>query len=120
MQHQGDGSAGIFVIVDADRSTDLFCGVLHLPETIRAAAVKIDTGVPHPDDSLVVNLHRLYMDTLILGAVHGPVQQVPKDKSEQILIGTHFYVSIYLVDDYCFATYGARKKTRHQFVYKTM
>jgi hypothetical protein len=94
--------------------------MLHLPETVRAAAVKIDTGIPDPDHGVLSHLYRFHMNALVLGAVYGPVQEVPEDERQQVLIRTDFNISIYLIDNYSLTTYCTRKKTRHQFVYKTM
>jgi hypothetical protein len=121
MQREGDRSTRIpIVIVDADGTADLLGSVLYLADTVGAAAVKIDTGIPDPDHDLVIHHYGLDVNAFVPGAVYSPVKEVPKDKSQQILVGTNFDITIYLIDNYSLMTHGAGKKTRHQFVYKPM
>lgn len=121
IEREGNRGARIsIVIVDADGTADLLGGVLYLADAIGAAAVKIDTGIPDPDHNLVIHHYRLDVNAFVLGAVYCPVQEVPKDKSQQILVRTNFDITIYLIDNYSLMTNGTGKKTRHQFVYKPM
>jgi hypothetical protein len=73
--------------------------MLYLPETIRAAAVKIDPGIPDPDHDAVIQPHRFHMDAFILSAVHSLVKEIPKHESKEIFVGADFDVSIYLIDN---------------------
>lgn len=87
MQGKGDGGAHISIaIVDADGAADLFGSVLYLADTIGAAAVKIDTCVPDPDHDLVIDHYGLDVNAFVAGAVYRSVQEVPKDKSQQVLV----------------------------------
>jgi hypothetical protein len=121
VKSEGDRSARIsIVVIDADGAADLLGSVLYLADTVGAAAVKIDTGVPDADHDLVIHHQGLDVNAFIPGTVYCPVQEVPKDKSQQVLVRTNFDVTIYLIDNYRLMTYGTRKKTRHQFIYKPM
>ena len=121
MQGESNDSAGISaVIVDADGAADLFGCVLHLPEAVGAAAIEIDAGIPYPDHDILIRFYRLDVDALILGAVYGPVQEVPKNESQEVLVRTNLDISIYLIDYYCFAANGTWKKAHHQLIHKMM
>jgi hypothetical protein len=87
MKGEGDRGARIsIVIIDADGATDLFGSVLYLPDTVGAATVKIDTGIPDADHDLILHHYRLDVNAFVPGAVHCPVQEVPKDECQQVLV----------------------------------
>ena len=121
VEREGDCSTGIsIIIVDADGAADLLGSVLYLADTVGAATVKIDTGIPDPDHDLVIHHYRLDVNAFVPGAVYCSVQEVPKDKSQEIFVRTNFDITIYLIDNYGLLTHRTGKKTRHQFVYKPM
>ena len=107
------GAAGLFGIIDADRSTQLFGGVLDLPEIIKECAVEIDTGVADANHGAVAISGRFDMDTFVLGAVDGAVEEVPEDESQEIFVGAQFEVPVYLVDDDRLSADGAGEKASH-------
>jgi len=103
---------GIFGVIDADRATELFSGILYLPEIVGERTIEIYPGIPDADHGALADPDRLYVDAFVLRTIDSPVQQVPQHKGQQVLIGPHFEVAIYLINNYCFAAYGAREKAR--------
>ena len=97
VQSEGDGCAHV-PGVDADGTTEFFGRILHLAETIGGTAVKVDTGIPHSDHGAITQSQGFHMDALVLGAIHGLVQQVPQYESQQIFIGADFEIPVYLID----------------------
>ena len=75
------------MVVDADGAAQLFGGVLHLAESVGDGAIEIDTGISDPDEGGVAFDYRLDMNTFILGAADGSVQEVPQDICEHIFVG---------------------------------
>jgi len=103
---------GIFGVIDADRAAELFSGILHLPEIVGERTIEVDPCISDADHCAIADQDRLYVDAFVLRTVDSPVQQVPQHKGQQVLIRPHFEVAIYLINNYCFAAYGAREKTR--------
>jgi hypothetical protein len=101
---------GISAAVDTDGTAEFFGCILYLAKTIGAIAIEIDTGIPDADHGTLADFNRFDMDTFVLRAVDGAVQEVPQDKSQQVFVGTHFNISIYLVDNDSLAAYGTGKK----------
>jgi len=110
MQRQRHGR--IFGIIDADRTAELFSGMLNLPEIVGERTIKIDPRIPDADRGALAIPDRLNVNAFVLRTIDSPVQQVPQHKGQEILIGPHFEVTIYLINDYCLAAYGAREKAR--------
>jgi hypothetical protein len=118
---QRHGSAtGVFGVINSDRASQLFSGVLHLPEIVGEGAIEIDTGIADADRGAVPISGRFDVDAFVLGAADGAVQEVPENESQEILVGAQFEIAVNLVDNYCLSAHGAGEKTRHQFVHKSM
>jgi hypothetical protein len=80
---KGYGSAaGFFGVIDADRAAQLLGGVLDLAEVMGEGAVEVDTGVSEADRGVAFGPGRFNVDTFVLGAVNGPVEEVPEDEGE--------------------------------------
>jgi hypothetical protein len=71
------GTTGFFDIIDADRTPELFGGVLDLSEIIGKGSVEIDPGISDANHSIALTASRFNVDTFVLGAVHGAVEEVP-------------------------------------------
>ncbi len=120
MQGERYGGAGIPAAVDADGAAELFGCILYLPEAIGAVAIEIDTGIADPDHGAFAHFNGFDVDTFALGAVNGAIQEIPQDKGQQVLVGAHFQIPVYLIDYDCFSAYGTGEEARRQFIYKTV
>jgi hypothetical protein len=106
-------AAGFFGIIDADRAAKLFGGVLDLAEIIGKGTVEVNTGISDADHGVAVILRRFDVDTFVLGAVNGAVEEVPEDKSQEIFVSAKFEIPVDLVDDDGFSAYGAGEEASH-------
>jgi len=106
-------AAGFFGIIDADYAAQLFGGVLDLAEIIGEGTIEVDPGISDADHGVAVVPGRFDVDAFVLGAVHGAVEEVPEDKSQEIFVSAEFELPVDLVDDDRFSAYSAGKKASH-------
>jgi hypothetical protein len=107
---QGQHHRSIFGIIDADRAAQLFSSMLHLPEIVGQRTIEINPGIADADHGTLAHADRLNVNAFVLRTGDSPVEQVPQHKGQEVLIGPHFEVAIYLINNYCFAAYGARRR----------
>ena len=104
--------------VDADRPAQFLGGVLHLPETIGATAIKIHSGIPDTDHRSLPQTYGFDMNTFILSAVHSPVQKIPQYEGKEILVRTYLKITIYLIDYNRLTTYCPREESGSQLIHE--
>jgi hypothetical protein len=118
---QRHGSAtGVFGVINGDRASQFFSGMLDLPEIVGEGAIEIDTGIADADGGAVTVAGRFDVDAFVLGAADSAVEEVPENESQEIFVGAQFEITVDLVDDNCLSAYGAEEKAGHQFIYKSM
>jgi hypothetical protein len=87
--------------------------MLDLTEIVGKGSIEIDPGISDADHGIALIPSRFNVDTFVLGAVHGAVQEVPENKGKEIFVGAQLEIPVDLVDDDCFSAHGAGNKARN-------
>ena len=117
---EGDGGAVVAGLVDADAAAQLFRRVLYLAEALRNSTIEIGAGVPNPDHRTIAFDDRLDMDAFLLGAMNDPVEQIPQDIGQHMLVDAQFQFAVDVVDEDTPADDGQREEGCRQFIDETM
>jgi hypothetical protein len=81
--------------------------MLDLAEIIGEGAVEINPGVADTDHGVSGIAGRFDVNTFVLSAAYGAVEEIPENKSEEIFVCAQLEIPVNLVDDDCFSAHGA-------------